>query len=62
MTHRRYGYHKTLVTGHSTKVRRKCHHAKSRHAQMITRRAKNLYTDLKVNGRRKYAKERDTYI
>ena len=39
-----------------------CEGAKSRHAQMITRRAKNLYTDLKVNGRRKYAKERDAYI
>ena len=52
MTHHRYRYHKTLVTGHSMKVRWKYHRAKSRNAQMITRRAKNLYTDLKVNERR----------
>ena len=61
MTHRRYGYHTTLVTGHS-KVRSKYHRAKSRHAQMITRRAKNLYTDIKVNERRQGTGGREAYI
>ena len=62
MTHRRYGYHKMLVTGHSKKVRYKYHRAKSRHAQMITRRAKNLYTKLKINKRTHGIGAREAYI
>ena len=49
MTHRRYGYHKMLVTGHSKKVRYKHHRAKSRHTQMIEARKQRVRTlsDLK---------------